>query len=166
MIEITIANKQHIATIKALAEEFWPVAFDSILSKQQIAYMMEMMYSSKSLKEQMDKGHQFAIANKNGKKVGYMSYEIDCNGLSKTKIHKLYISPNYQRHGIGKAMVDFVAKQALLANNRALFLNVNKYNNKAIGFYKKHHFQLVKEEQIDIGDGYIMDDYVFELKLK
>ena len=67
--------------------------------------------------------------------------------------------------GVGKAMVDFVSQQALLANNSALFLNVNKYNNKAISFYNKHQFQLVKEEEIDIGDGFIMDDYVFELTL-
>ena len=166
MIEFTTANKQHISTISELAQEFWPVAFASILSNQQIAYMMQMMYSKGSLEEQMNKGHQFALANKNGKKVGYMSYEIDCDNLNKTKIHKLYISPNYQRYGIGKAMVNFVAKEALKANNSALFLNVNKHNNKAIGFYKKNHFQLVKEEQIDIGNGFIMDDYVFELKLK
>ena len=165
MIEVVKVSKQHIPTIRALAQEYWPVAFVSILSASQIAYMMEMMYSHSSLEGQMNKGHQFAIASKNNKKVGYMSYETDCEGMGKTKIHKLYISPHYQRMGVGKAMVDFVTEQALQANNSALFLNVNKHNNKAIGFYKKHHFVLTKEEEIDIGDGFIMDDYVFELPL-
>ena len=165
MIEVVKVNKQHIPTIRALAQEYWPVAFVSILSASQIAYMMEMMYSHSALEEQMNRGHQFAIASRNGAKVGYMSYEIDCEGTGKTKIHKLYIAPNFQRMGVGKAMVDFVSQQALLANNSALFLNVNKYNNKAISFYNKHQFQLVKEEEIDIGDGFIMDDYVFELPL-
>jgi hypothetical protein len=36
---------------------------------------------------------------------------------------------------------------------------------QAINFYRKYHFVLVKEETIDIGDGFIMDDYVFELTL-
>ena len=165
MIEVVKVSKQHIPTIRALAQEYWPVAFVSILSASQIAYMMEMMYSHSSLEGQMNKGHQFAIASKNNEKVGYMSYETDCEGMGKTKIHKLYISPHYQRMGVGKAMVDFVTEQALQANNSALFLNVNKHNNKAIGFYKKHHFVLTKEEEIDIGDGFIMDDYVFELPL-
>ena len=165
MIDVVKIDKQHIPTIRTLAQEFWPIAFAAILSEQQIAYMMEMMYSPTALEKQMSKGHQFAIAIKNSEKVGYMSYEINCNNSNKTKIHKLYISPHYQRMGIGKAMVDFVAQQALQANNSALFLNVNKYNNKAISFYNKHHFQLVKEEEIDIGDGFIMDDYVFELTL-
>ena len=166
MIEIVKADKQHKPTIRSLAQEFWPVAFASILTAQQIEYMMEMMYSTTSLEKQMDKGHRFAIASKNGEKVGYMSYEIDCEKSGKTKIHKLYISPNSQRMGVGKTMVHFVAQQALQANNKAIYLNVNKHNNKAIGFYNKHHFQLIKEEEIDIGEGFIMDDYVFELILK
>ena len=134
MIEVVKVNKQHIATIKVLAQEFWPVAFAAILSAGQIAYMMEMMYSHSALEEQMNRGHQFAIASRNGAKVGYMSYEIDCDGTGKTKIHKLYIAPNSQRMGVGKAMVDSVSQQALLANNSALFQNINKYKNKAISF--------------------------------
>ena len=168
MIEITKAHKQHIPTIRELADQLWPVAFTSILSEQQIDYMMEMMYSPASLAQQMDAGHQYAIvslAKPNIQNIRYVSYEIDYHQSDKTKIHKLYISPHHQRHGVGKAMIDYVAKQALEANNNSLFLNVNKYNSQAINFYRKHHFVLVKEEAIDIGDGFIMDDYVFELSL-
>lgn len=165
MIEIVKTNKQHIVTIKELAQEFWPVAFASILSEQQIEYMMQMMYSATSLEKQMNEGHKFVIARKNNKDIAYMSYEINCDKSGKTKIHKLYVSSNCQRVGAGKTMIDYVAQQALQANNSALFLNVNKHNCKAIGFYKKHHFQLVKEEKIEIGNGFIMDDYVFELPL-
>ena len=165
MIAIRAAQKDDISTIRALAQRFWPVAFASILSEKQIEYMMEMMYSPNLLKEQMSQGHQFAIASRKNENLGYLSYELNCNNLNKTKIHKLYISPNHQRLGVGGAMVNYVALQALKAKNNALFLNVNKQNEKAINFYKKHHFQLVKEEEIDIGDGFIMDDYVFELTL-
>ncbi len=166
MIEIVKANKQHIPTIQGLADNLWPAAFASILCAQQIAYMMEMMYSTISLEKQMNEGHQFAIACRNNQHVGYLSYEIDCGKSGKTKIHKLYISPSSQRLGVGKAMVDFVAQKALMANNKAIFLNVNKYNSKAINFYKKYNFQLVKEEEIDIGNGFVMDDYVFELAVQ
>ena len=165
MIEITKAHKQYISTIRELADQLWPVAFASILSAQQIDYMMEMMYSEASLEKQMNDGHQYAIASQNKQNIGYVSYEIGHDQSNKTKIHKLYISPHHQRHGVGKAMIDHVTQQALAANNNSLFLNVNKYNNQAINFYRKHHFSLIKEEAIDIGDGFIMDDYVFELIL-
>lgn len=166
MIEVVKVSKQHIPTIRALAQEYWPVAFVSILSASQIAYMMEMMYSPSSLKEQMSSGHEYIVAQRDKENVGYLSYELNCGESGKTKIHKLYILPQHQRGGVGKAMVDYVAQQALQANNSALYLNVNKHNDKAIGFYKKHHFVLAKEEVIDIGKGFVMDDYVFELPLR
>ena len=165
MIEISKADKQHIPTIRKLADQLWPVAFASILSAQQIDYMMEMMYSYASLEKQMDDGHQYAIATLDKLNIGYVSYEIDHHQSGKTKIHKLYISPQHQRQGVGKAIIDYVAQQSLEQRNNSLFLNVNKYNTQAIHFYRKHRFALVKEEAIDIGDGFIMDDYVFELSL-
>ncbi len=166
MIRIVAATKQHIPTISELAKHFWPVAFESILTAEQIAYMMEMMYSYAALEKQMNEGHQYAIAQKNNENVGYVSFETSHNQSNKTKIHKLYVSPNHQRLGVGKEMTDYVALQALESDNNALFLNVNKHNTKAINFYNKHHFFLAKEEIIDIGNGFVMDDFVFELTLK
>lgn len=165
MIEILCTQKQHIPAIKKLADYLWPKAFASILSAKQIEYMMEMMYSYDSLEKQMEQGHQYGIVRENDADIGYVSYEVSHNKSDKTKIHKLYISPEYQRQGMGKMMVEYVAQRAIEANNNALFLNVNKYNNGAIDFYKKHHFILIKEEEIDIGNGFIMDDFVFELAL-
>jgi hypothetical protein len=42
-------------------------------------------------------------------------------------------------------------------------LNGNKYN-KAKFFYEKLGFIITKEEVIDIGNNYIMDDYVMGIK--
>ena len=165
MIKIVRAQKQHIPAIKMLADYSWPKAFASILSAKQIGYMMEMMYSHASLEKQLEQGHQYAIVREDDVDIGYISYEINHNQSDRTKIHKLYISPEYQRRGIGKLMIDYVIQRAIEAENNTLFLNVNKYNSGAIDFYKKHHFILIKEEEIDIGNGFIMDDFVFEMAL-
>lgn len=69
-----------------------------------------------------------------------------------------------QDFGIGKILFEKVRDEAQKANQKAIFFNVNKYNN-AQYFYKKLDFKIVKEEVIDIGRGYIMDDYVMEVKL-
>lgn len=165
MIAIKTAKKEQIPHIIKLAEELWPETFASILTAKQITYMMEMMYSPDSLEKQMNDGHQYAIVSENNENIGYVSYEINHNNTNKTKIHKLYILPDRQRKGIGKIVIDYVAHEAKKSKNNALFLNVNKYNESAIGFYQKHRFILVKKEVIDIGNGFIMDDFVFELKL-
>ena len=43
-------------------------------------------------------------------------------------------------------------------------LNVNRYN-KALYFYEKHGFTIAQEVDIEIGEGYFMNDYIMKLSL-
>ena len=43
-------------------------------------------------------------------------------------------------------------------------LNVNRFN-KAIYFYQKNQFEIVEEVDIEIGNGYLMEDYVMKRNL-
>lgn len=163
MIEIIPANASHIRDIQAVAEIAWRNAFRHILSPEQIDYMMNWMYSSKSLAEQMEqKNHRFFLALKNNKVVGYMSIEHNCEASGKTKIHKIYILPENQKSGIGQRLIAFASCEARNQNDRAIYLNVNKFNESAIAFYKCLGFALSKAEVIDIDNGFVMDDFVFE----
>ena len=58
-------------------------------------------------------------------------------------------------------MIDKIGKLALENNSAILLLNVNRFNS-ALGFYKKIGFEVVDEVNIDIGNGYLMEDYVME----
>ena len=69
-----------------------------------------------------------------------------------------------QGKGTGKILLDFIAHEAKSQKNTAVFLNVNKYNS-AQHFYKKLGFEIVEEVVIDIGRGYVMDDYVMEKEI-
>ena len=121
-----------------------------------------MMYSVSSLQEQVnEKGSRFILAMKNEIPVGFAAYEFNYNKKPKTKIHKLYILPNQQGKGIGKTVVNFIMNKAKERHQKALILNVNK-NNVAIRFYERVGFTITGEEVIDIGSGYVMDDYVME----
>ena len=166
MIEIIRADKNNIKDIQLVSNVAWPHAFREILSPDQIKYMMNWMYSDESLKEQMEvKNHHYFLAKENDKFLGYMSIEHNCENSGKTKIHKIYILPDVQKKGIGKLLLDTAINETKKQNGSAIFLNVNKYNDNAIGFYKKTNFFLAKEEVIDIGNGFIMDDYVFEKEI-
>ena len=148
--------------IRNIAEETWPIAYGEILSNAQLEYMFDMMYSTDSLLEQAAKKNlQFILAKEGNHYLGFASYESDLQETNKTKIHKIYILPEMQRKGIGKKLIDFIALEAQGQKNIGIFLNVNKYN-KALHFYMKLGFSNVKEEVIDIGHGYVMDDYVME----
>lgn len=158
IIEVT---KAEISTVRTLAYKIWPHAYEAILSKEQLAYMLDNFYSIASLEAQMDKGHVFLLIQEDGINLGFASYQI--NTLpNKTKLHKIYIDPDTQGKGVGKFLLNEVVQRALNSGNSHLFLNVNKYN-KAFHFYEKLGFQKIADEVIEIGNGYVMDDYVMEL---
>jgi ribosomal protein S18 acetylase RimI-like enzyme len=125
--------------------------------------MLEMIYSIDSLEKQFNIGHVFILIEDDQNFIGFASYELNCNNSNKTKLQKLYVLPEIQGKGIGKQVIDYIKDKVVLSNNVALFLNVNKFN-KAKDFYQKYGFQIIKEEVIDIGNNYIMDDYVMEIK--
>ena len=127
--------------------------------------MIDKFYNEAALREQIEgKGHIFYLAqNENGNYVGFVSYEINCEP-HKTKIHKIYVLPETQGTGLGLQFFELVKEKVIENNQKSIFLNVNKYNN-AIHFYTKLGFIKVKDEVIDIGNGYVMDDYVMEVAI-
>lgn len=162
-MNIVVATKEQLVIVKNLAYKIWPNAYETILSKAQLDYMLEMIYSIDSLEKQFNNGHIFLLIEDNQNFIGFASYELNCNNSNKTKLQKLYVLPEIQGKGIGKQVIDYIKDKVVLSNNLALFLNVNKFN-KAKDFYQKYGFKIIKEEVIDIGNNYIMDDYVMEIK--
>lgn len=165
MLTIRPATLLEYPKIQQIAHQTWPDTFRDILSPQQITYMLDWMYSLPSLKEQVEvKGHTFLLAEEAENPLGFVSYELNYSGLSKTKIHKIYILPSSQGKGVGKGLINRTSEIAAQNHNSSLLLNVNRYN-KAIDFYKRMGFEIVGKEDIDIGNGFLMEDYVLEKNL-
>ena len=167
MITITQATEADLPLIRTIAYQTWPRTFGDILSPAQIEYMLEMMYSMDALRSQInDKNHVFLLAQESDSQeyLGYVSYEPDYQGQAATKIHKIYLLPASQGKGIGRLLLDSVAEKAIRRANERLSLNVNRYN-KAIQFYERMGFATVNTETIDIGNGFLMEDFVMEKPL-
>ena len=160
-MQIIEANKDQLNIVRQLAYDIWPDTYGKILSSEQLDYMLGNFYAIPALEEQMDNGHIFLLIKDDETVLGFASYEVNCKDSGKTKLHKIYVLPQTQGKGIGKALLAEVESRAKNAGNSHLFLNVNKYNN-AQEFYNAKGFETVYEEVIDIGQGYVMDDYVME----
>lgn len=160
---ITIQNNtdQNFSSIRAISKEVWPIAYGAILSPEQLDYMMEMMYSVSALQKQFENGHHFILAVEDEVAVGFAAYEFNHDGTSKTKIHKIYILSSQQGKGTGRILIDYITESARKNNQEAVLLNVNKYN-VAQHFYNKLGFTISSEVVINIGQGYVMDDFVME----
>jgi diamine N-acetyltransferase len=158
-------SKEELPKVQSIAHRTWPSTFANILSPEQIEYMLNWMYSIEMLESQFEKGHTFLLAEEDGKKLGFAGFELNHAEGPKAKLHKIYLLPEAQGKGAGKALILEVANRARNAGQKSLLLNVNKYNQKAIDFYGRIGFTEIYKEVIDIGNGYVMDDVVMELNL-
>jgi GNAT superfamily N-acetyltransferase len=166
MIRIQDTTAADYPTIQNLAHRTWPHTFGTILSKEQIAYMLEWMYSLPALQEQVEKkGHRFLLAMEGTVPLGFASYEHKYKQEPVTRIHKLYVLPDIQGKGIGKLLIHHIGQLARQHASQALNLNVNRYN-AAVAFYQHMGFKIVREENIAIGEGFLMEDYVMQKELE
>jgi diamine N-acetyltransferase len=167
MIVIRPAGESDIPAIQQIAQLTWPVTYGPILPQQQLDYMLELIYSTAALEAQLQKGHHFLLATEEDNNVGFASYGLIEKKENDTvfKLHKIYIDPAQQGKGIGKLLLDKVINEIKQAGATQLILNVNRFN-KARNFYEKLGFTVIAEEDIDIGNGYFMNDYVMRIELR
>ncbi|MGB3798932.1 MAG: GNAT family N-acetyltransferase [Lewinella sp.] len=170
-VRILPATADDVATIERIAHETWPDTFGDILSDEQIAYMLHMMYRPEALRQQMADGHVFHLLlavdenvtsdyfgrSRRFRAVGYVSHEMD-QAPGATKIHKLYVLPNMQGRGLGRKLIDKVESIATRSGQLALKLDVN-YQNPAIEFYERLGFEKVERYDTNIGQDFVMQDW-------
>lgn len=148
-----------IPLIRAVAHAAWPIAYANIISAHQIAFMLELMYGEAALRSQMlEKGHRFLIAGTRDTAAGFAGFE---HGYlpGRSRLHKLYVLPEAKGTGMGHALLEAVIVAARNAGDRAIELNVNKHNPSRF-FYMRHGFTVERDEVLDLGSGYVMDDHV------
>jgi len=162
MLSIQQADTIHIPVIRKLAYDIWPAAYGTILSAGQLEYMLQLIYSEEALARQMKDGQQFYIAYSNQQPVGFVAFgQYDTITY---KLHKIYLLPQMQGQGAGKQLLQFVIDKVKENTASTLILNVNR-QNPAFYFYKKMGFNIAEEVNIDIGEGYFMNDYIMRLSL-
>ncbi len=163
VIRVRPATAEDIPSIRDLAGKIWPEAYGSILSPEQIRYMMDLLYSESSLERQITQDqHQFLMAVRNDGPLGFASFSPVKGGGY--KLHKLYVLPSFQGSGIGKKLLSRVIQEGRAAGAPFLDLNVNRFN-PARKFYERLGFRILQEVDIPIGNGYFMNDFVMRLPL-
>ena len=155
---VSLRSAEALARVRAIADDVWPKTFREILSPEQIVYMMKMMYAPDVMEKELTNGFLFDLLVVDGCDAGYMVY-APYDEPETMKLHKLYLLEEYQGKGYGQKMLRHVAEAARNAGFRSLILAVNKQNVKAQKAYERFGFHQYKSVQIDIGNGFIMDDY-------
>lgn len=162
-IDILPIAPENIPAIAALARATWLDAYAEIISLEQIDYMLAQRYDSARLRAEIaDPQKWLHQALLDGVLAGFAACEI-CK--SEFKLDKLYIRPDMQRKGVGAALVRHAATLAREHGFSAMILAVNKQNEQAIRAYTQYGFHIRDKIVADIGDSFVMDDYIMEKAL-
>lgn len=160
-LSIRKATPHDIKAIRDIAFATWPQAYGNILTPAALQYMLDLFYSTKALEQQMSDGQEFFIACGDAP-VGFAS--ISPYDEKDWKLNKLYVLPSLHKTGAGKALMQHVVNTAASHGAEKLYLNVNRFN-KARDFYERRGFTIIKEEDVDLGNGIVQEDYVMMLKI-
>ena len=164
MILISNASTKDIPVIQQLAENTWWATYSSILSKEQLRYMLDQIYSTETLSKVMNDGSQHFILLADDRGVqAFASFGARKEDPAIYKLHKLYVLPDNHGKGYGRMLIDEVKSRMKKSNISTLDLNVNRFN-PAKTFYEKLGFKVIYEEDVPVGP-YFMNDFVMRLEL-
>lgn len=159
------AHYGDVPVLQQLARTTWLATYPGIISQEQIDYMLNRMYSPATiLSELTNQTAHWLVAEQSGQAVGYASYGPFKADSTVARLHKLYVLPRVKGTGLGKALLAAVERRVLAMGRTVLELNVNK-RNPSHQFYVRQGFELFREEVLDIGSGFVMDDFVMRKKL-
>ena len=156
-------SKRDIATLARLAQVIWRDHYTPIIGAGQVAYMLDKFQSAAAIAAHIaGPGNWYFLIRHQRRAVGYIGLERRGETLF---LSKLYLEKSVRGQGLGRCAVDFVRRFAAERGFSSLSLTVNKHNAVAIAAYQRTGFTRTGEVVTDIGGGYVMDDYVFELRL-
>ena len=158
------ASVEDCGLIREMACVAFPDTYKTILSPEQLDYMMEWMYSEESLQGQFRAGHVWFIASSDGEPCGYVS--VERQGEDLFLLQKIYVLPRFQGLGVGEFLFRHAVEYVRSVHPAPcrMELNVNR-SNRAVRFYEKMGMRKLREGDFPIGDGYYMNDYIMGLEI-
>lgn len=156
-------SHKDLVEIADLAHEIWNECFTDIITQGQIDYMVENFQSLKAMENQVknDNYTYFGVFSE-GDLCGYIGVRPEDDRLF---LSKLYLHSDYRGCGIASLMLQEVFEEGRRLGKKSVYLTVNKYNTQAIEVYRAKGFEITDSVVTDIGEGYVMDDYIFQYPL-
>ncbi|WP_111708602.1 GNAT family N-acetyltransferase [Lutibacter citreus] len=157
-----VINKTDILAVEKLAFEIWNAHYTPIIGQEQVDYMLNKFQNFKAISNQLNTGYDYYIISNNLKPVGYIGI-VPNPESKKLMISKIYVDQNKKGSGFGAQLLNFTIKFAKENGFKTIWLTVNRYNSNSIKWYHKFGFIKTDTVKTDIGNGFIMDDFILEL---
>ncbi|WP_458126953.1 GNAT family N-acetyltransferase [Paenibacillus sp. Z3-2] len=158
-----VSTSEEVAGLSRLASVIWQEYYVSIITLEQIDYMIQKYQSESAITEQIyQQGYEYYFIQRDDSPVGYMSVKQE---EGKLFLSKFYIGKEHRGQGYASQALAFLEQLCIEQSMNLIWLTVNRHNESSIAVYEKKGFQTVREQVADIGNGFVMDDFVMEKEI-
>jgi len=163
MIHLKKCTLEDLCKLQEISYETFYETFKDQNSPENMNAYLKRAFNLKQLEKELSNiFSQFFFVYLNNEVAGYL--KINTNdaqseemGDESLEIERIYIKSKFQKHGLGKYLINKAIEIALKENKKKIWLGVWEKNEKAIAFYKKmgffqtgaHSFYMGDEEQTD-----------------
>ena len=134
MFFVRTAGERDIEAVRALLTKTFHATYDPFYGVDKVSQLISKWHSVEEIKARIEKkGGEFLVAD-DGRKIGGMGYADMSTKMTKTALlHQLYVSPDYQRQGIGRDI--FAELETCFPDAEIMRLEVEPQNAAAVAFY-------------------------------
>ncbi|MED4205660.1 GNAT family N-acetyltransferase [Neobacillus mesonae] len=154
---------EDLLKLQEISYETFTETFKDQNSPENLSAYLERAYNLKQLESELSNiSSQFFFVYFNNEITGYLKVnttdaQTEEMGDDSLEIERIYIRSKFQKHGLGKYLLNKAIEIAMECNKKKIWLGVWEKNENAMAFYKKmgfvqtgaHSFYMGDEEQTD-----------------
>lgn len=157
-----ITGDADVRRLVKYAREVWSESNVSFNTPEQVEYMIEKFQSYEAISSQMMHGYRYFFVEEDGKVLAYFGIQPQGDRLF---LSKFYILRGNRGRGIFSVGIEFMKSLCREEGLTAIYLTVNRNNTHAYEVYLHTGFKVLRTEVNDIGNGFVMDDYIMQLEV-
>ena len=164
---VPVRTAEQLATVAALAHEIWYEFYVPLIGRAQVDYMVGKFQNVAAMQSQIDQGYEYFLVQQEdttglARDIGYCAVQEQAAGA--LFLSKFYLHKSARGSGTGRKCMEFIEGLARRRGLSLLWLTVNK-GNPSVQAYQRLGFRIAADLVMDIGGGFVMDDYRMEKPL-
>jgi diamine N-acetyltransferase len=160
---VPVTTPQQLDAVAGLAHEIWYEYYVPLIGRAQVDYMVSRFQSSGAMAQQLREGYEYYMIERAAQPIGYCAVQPQ-PAQGSLFLSKLYLLRDARGAGTGRVCMEFIEQLARRRGLNQLWLTVNK-GNPAVKAYERLGFRIAADLVMDIGGGFVMDDYRMEKSL-
>lgn len=155
---------EDLRQLQKISVETFTETFKDQNSPENMKAYLERAYNLDQLEQELaNRSSQFFFVYLTQEVAGYLKVNTDeaqseAMGADSLEVERIYVKNKFQKHGLGKQLLNKALEIALEQKKKKIWLGVWEENENAIAFYQKkgfvqtgaHSFYMGDDEQVDL----------------